>query len=97
MPGLYESLFYDMFKCNSPKMVCDLLKKYVGNGPAQDDIVALDIGAGNGMVGEHLSAMGSETIVGVDILSEAADALERDRPGLYDAYHVADLTAMALT
>jgi hypothetical protein len=46
------------FKCNSPKMVCDLLKKYVGNGPAQDDIVALDIGAGNGMVGEHLSDMG---------------------------------------
>lgn len=85
------------FKCNSPKMVCDLLKKYVGNGPAQDDIVALDIGAGNGMVGEHLSAMGAETIVGVDILSEAADALERDRPGLYDAYHVADLSAMAQT
>jgi len=52
------------FKCNSPKMVCDLLKKYVGNGPAQDDIVALDIRAGNGMVGEHLSAMGAETIVG---------------------------------
>jgi len=68
VPGLYESLFYGMFKCNSPKIVCDLLKKYVGNGPVQDDIVA-----------------------------SAADALERDRPGLYDAYHVADLTAMALT
>jgi hypothetical protein len=33
----------------------------------------------------------------MDIISETADALERDRPGLYDAYHVADLTAMALT
>lgn len=30
-------------------------------------------------------------IVGVDILPEAAEAAERDRPGLYDAYYSVDL------
>ena len=94
VPGLYEQLFYDRYQCNSPKVVCTLLKKHLGKTPPEE-IVALDIGAGNGMVGEQLSGMGADTIVGVDIIPEAAAALERDRPGLYDEYHVADLTAMA--
>jgi predicted TPR repeat methyltransferase len=52
----------------------------------------LDVGAGNGMVGEQLAAIGIETIVGTDILPEAAAAAERDRPGIYDDYLVLDLT-----
>jgi hypothetical protein len=31
-------------------------------------------------------------VVGIDILPEARDAAERDRPGVYDDYHVVDLT-----
>ncbi len=96
IPGLYENLFYDKYQCNSPETVCTLLKKHISDrGREQEDIVALDIGAGNGMVGEQLADIGAKTIVGVDILPEAAHALERDRPGLYDEYHVADLTAMS--
>ena len=34
----------------------------------------------------------SGTIVGVDIIEEAAEAAERDRPGVYDDYVVVDLT-----
>jgi hypothetical protein len=95
IPGLYEKLFYDTYQCNSPETVCDLLEKHINKGEKKEEIVALDIGAGNGMVGVHLSNMGADTIVGVDIIPEAASALERDRPGLYTDYHVADLTSMS--
>ena len=44
------------------------------------------------MVGEQLEAHGVPTIVGADIIEEAAEATERDRPGIYDEYHVVDLT-----
>ena len=51
----------------------------------------LDLGAGNGMVGEALREHGFDEITGVDITPEAGEAVERDRPGLYAAYHVCDL------
>ena len=35
---------------------------------------------------------GVGTVVGVDILDEAANATERDRPDVYDDYVVVDLT-----
>ena len=95
IPGLYERLFYDTYKCNSPETVCGLLEKHIKKESQEADLVALDIGAGNGMMGEQLADIGADTIVGVDIIPEAEEALERDRPGVYDEYHVADLTAMA--
>ena len=96
VPGLYEHLFYERYKCNSPEVVCNLLKKQVeqeNNGNEQ--LVVLDIGAGNGMVGKELVDLGAKAVVGVDIIDEAAEAAQRDRPGIYDAYHVADLTDMS--
>jgi hypothetical protein len=56
------------------------------------DLCVLDVGAGNGMVGDELRAMGVGDIVGVDIIAEAKQATDRDRPGVYDEYVVADLT-----
>jgi predicted TPR repeat methyltransferase len=53
----------------------------------------LDLGAGNGIVAEELRELGEGHFVGVDIIEEAAAAAERDRPGLYDDYVVADLLA----
>jgi SAM-dependent methyltransferase len=50
----------------------------------------LDLGAGNGMVGEELKKHGVSRLVGVDIIKEACEATERDRPGVYDAYYVVD-------
>lgn len=95
IPGLYEHLFYDHYKCNSPEVVCGLLKKHIEqDSPENEQLVALDVGAGNGMVGEQLADLGAKTIVGVDIIDEAAEAVQRDRPGIYDAYHVTDLTDM---
>jgi predicted TPR repeat methyltransferase len=89
IPGLYERIFYDALKCTSPQAVISLLAEQLRAG---EQLRAFDVGAGNGMVAEQLDQIGTDLIVGVDILPEAAQAAERDRPGLYEAYHVLDLT-----
>ncbi|MFF5987425.1 class I SAM-dependent DNA methyltransferase [Prauserella flavalba] len=96
IPGLYEQLFHDILDCRSPDVVGKLLKEQI----QRDNVVAsslrvLDLGAGNGLVGEQLRTVGAGTLVGVDIIPEARDAALRDRPEVYDAYHVADLTALS--
>ena len=91
--GLYEHLFYEKLDCQSPQVVCDLLREQLqAGGHPFDALQVLDLGAGNGMVGECLTAMGCGTIVGVDILPEAETATARDRPGVYSEYVVGDLT-----
>jgi len=93
IPGLYEQIFYDHLKCDSPRTVCSLLSKdLTASGIDPRDLRVLDVGAGNGIVAEELTKLGVETIVGVDIIAEAAEAAKRDRPGIYDDYLVADLT-----
>ncbi|MGI8846559.1 MAG: class I SAM-dependent DNA methyltransferase [Thermoleophilaceae bacterium] len=91
LPGLYEQLFYEELKCDSPRTVADLIGEQL-DGEQRAALRVLDVGAGNGMVGEELDELGAGTIVGVDIIEEAAEAAERDRPGLYDDYFVVDLT-----
>ena len=87
-PGLYEQLFYDRLKCVSPKTVCSILEKVLSaNFVNMNEMRVLDLGAGNGMVGELLDV---SRVVGVDISDEAYKACERDRPEAYDAYYVAD-------
>ncbi len=93
LPGLYEQIFYEGLKCDSPRMVAELLCEHLRNtGRHSSDLTVLDVGAGNGMVGERLQSLGVTTIVGVDIIEAAAEATERDRPGVYDDYLVLDLT-----
>jgi SAM-dependent methyltransferase len=89
-PGLYEQLFYQRLRCNSPAKARDVLNQVLrDNGLNVSELRLLDLGAGNGMVGELLQA--SRT-VGVDIFESARSACERDRPGAYDAYYVVDMT-----
>ena len=88
-PGLYEQLFYQRLKCASPETVCEILGKALSASRVEmSELRVLDLGAGNGMVGEILQVA---RVVGVDISPEARSACERDRPGAYDAYYVADL------
>lgn len=93
--GLYEQVFYERLECSSHKrvsmMLSDVLRER-GESPAF--LRVLEVGAGNGVVAEELRRAGVETIVGVDILPEARAAAERDRPGIYDNYHVCDLTQL---
>ncbi len=92
-PGLYEQLFYDRLKCTSPGKVVDILRKTVeANGQDATTLRVLDLGAGNGMMGEVLKRHGVSRLVGVDIIPEARNACLRDRPGMYDEYYVADFT-----
>ena len=95
-PGLYEQLFYQRLKCTSPAKLTELLRGAAikaGIDPLQ--LRVLDVGAGNGMVGELLVAHGSARVVGIDNIEEAQRAADRDRPGAYDAYYVADLTNLS--
>jgi hypothetical protein len=93
VPGLYEQLFAEKLECVSPDVVCRLLgAELVAADVDPATLRALDFGAGNGMVGEQLAAVGVESIVGLDLLPEARDAALRDRPGLYDGYLAADVT-----
>jgi predicted TPR repeat methyltransferase len=93
IPGLYEQLFYDELECRSPETVCGLLREELGKaGVHPTDLKVFDVGAGNGMVGEELDRMGAGLLVGADIIEEAAEAANRDRPGLYHDYFVLDLT-----
>lgn len=93
--GLYEQIFYDRLKCVSPAKVTSLLesavKQYQNNF---SELRILDLGAGNGMMGEELKKHGVSRLVGVDIIPEAYDATIRDRPGVYDAYYVEDFTKL---
>lgn len=92
-PGLYEQIFYDRLKCSSPRKVCAILKNTLDAfHQSFSELRVLDLGAGNGMMGEALKSYGISRLVGVDIISEAKDAAYRDRPGLYDEYYVADFT-----
>jgi len=91
--GLYERWVYDLFQCRSPAKIRELLTRALRRAAVSaSSLTVLDLGAGNGCVAEELALMGAERFVGVDIYQEAADAAERDRPGLYDDYFVGDLT-----
>ena len=91
-PGLYEHLFYGLLECNSPRRVVRLLSEVMAEpGALEEPLRALDLGAGNGIVGDELRAVGATELVGIDIIPEAKMAAERDRPDLYTDYVVADL------
>lgn len=95
VPGLYERIFTEVLSCRSPRVVVELLDETLAREDADpSELRAVDLGAGNGMVGEELARIGAESIVGVDVLDEAKEAAERDRPGLYDVYHALNLTEL---
>ncbi len=96
VPGLYECIFYRTLKCNSPVRVTQLLAEAIqDNDVAPQTLRVLDFGAGNGMEGYELQSLGVDTVVGVDILQEAMDSTERDRPWCYADYLAADFTALS--
>lgn len=96
VPGLYERLIYDILKCDSPARIRKLFETELDacDTPAST-LRVLDLGAGNGMVGEELADIGVEFMVGVDIIEAAAEATQRDRPGVYADYRVVDMTRLS--
>ena len=91
--GLYEELFYDHLQCCSPSYIANLLESVACEYQERlAEFRVLDVGAGNGMVGDELQARGVQSIVGIDIIPAAKEAASRDRPDIYDDYFVTDLT-----
>ena len=91
VPGLYEQVFYDRLKCVSPSKVAAILESAVKQSRDNfSELRVLDLGAGNGMMGEELKKHGVSRLIGVDIIPEAYEAAIRDRPGIYDAYYIED-------
>ncbi|MCJ7617955.1 MAG: methyltransferase domain-containing protein [Desulfobacterales bacterium] len=89
--GLYEQLFYARLKCNSPSKVAKALDYVLSQSQENfKELRILDLGAGNGMMGEELRKYGCARLVGVDIIHEAYEACQRDRSTVYDAYEVVD-------
>ncbi len=96
VPGLYEKWVYETLRCQSPTKIADLMARaLLREGALAGDCVTLDLGAGNGCVAEELERIGLTKFVGVDLIAEAAESAERDRPGLYDDYVVCDLTDLS--
>jgi predicted TPR repeat methyltransferase len=93
IPGMYEELFYEQLECCSPSYITNLLTSVMEEYREDPtELRVLDVGAGNGMMGDELADCGVETIHGIDIIPAAKEATLRDRPGLYDGYFVVDLT-----
>jgi SAM-dependent methyltransferase len=98
IPGLYERLFYKKLKCTSPSTICGYLKEVVDNNDSDlSNMRTLDLGAGNGMVGEELNKIGVEKVCGIDIEENAKKAVERDRPDIYKKYLIEDITNMSVS
>ncbi len=92
VPGLYERVFRDELGMRSAEVVVGLyVDALARRGRAPADERVLDLGAGNGVGGELLRAAGVGGVVGLDREPAARVAAERDRPGAYDAFLVADL------
>jgi len=90
-PGLYEQIFCQKLRCNSPTVICDLLEETKGN---IENCRVLDFGAGNGMVGKEITKKGGDLIVGVDIIKEAKEAAQRDHAGVYEDYYIIDMAEL---
>lgn len=88
IPGLYEEVVQVRLRCASPNVLVDRLVEEVRRvGEPVDALSVLDMGAGNGLIGERFRSHGvAGPIVGLDSEPEAARATRRDRPGVYTDY-----------
>lgn len=91
VPGLYEMVVQDRLECASPGKIAEVLLRVAElQRRAPHLLRVLDLGAGNGIVGQELRALGVEVLVGTDSAKQARAAATRDRPGLYASYVTAD-------
>jgi hypothetical protein len=94
--GLYEAIVQDRLRCQSPERVASMLARAATElGRAPRSVRVLDLGAGNGVSGQALAAQGLQPVVAIDTEPAAGAAATRDRPGLYEAYLIADVLALA--
>jgi hypothetical protein len=97
VPWLYDIALYHNLVCRTPtEMSAAIDKVWQAARLDRAGLRALELGAGSGAFGHELRhTLGIRHLEAVDICPEAAVAGTRDRPHLYDAYHVDDLTALS--
>lgn len=95
-PGVYESLVRTLLRGNAPGAIAHLLDRQLrAAGRRAADLRAIDLGAGNGWMGEELLSLGVTEVVGVDATHAAAAAAERDHPDVYKSYLVLDMRRLS--
>ncbi|MGY9054983.1 MAG: hypothetical protein ACKVGZ_05155 [Alphaproteobacteria bacterium] len=97
IPWLYDIALYHNLVCRTPtEMSAAIDKVWTENGVDRAGLRALELGAGSGAFGHELRhSLGITHLEAVDICPEAALAANRDRPDLYTAYHIDDLTNLS--
>jgi hypothetical protein len=96
LPGVYEQIVQEDLGCRSPAQVAQMLARALAAlGRDRADTRVIDVGAGNGVSGEALRAIGVEVVLGTDVVAEARAAALRDRPGVYGEYLTLDLAALS--
>ena len=94
IPWLYDRIF-ELLGYNSPAAICEAFSKLlIKQGISPSELRVLELGAGSGIVGGHLKKMGVGYLTGIDILNSAKEAVQRDKPGLYEKYYAVDLTQL---
>ena len=80
----------------SPQVMATLLTENLkNNGESVEELKLLELGAGSGLFGQAVAEVGVKSIIGIDIVPEAAEATQRDTPGVYENYFVEDLTQLS--
>ncbi|AOY80723.1 class I SAM-dependent methyltransferase [Moorena producens JHB] len=97
IPYLYEHLMDKLDSQSHTVLTSLLVEQFTQAGGTVEDMVVLDMGAGSGLVGKTLADLGVKSIVGIDIIPEAAEAAQRQYPGVYEDYHVGDLANLTET
>lgn len=90
VPGLYEAVYFLCLGGRAPHLLVEVLARVV---PAHErpDAQVLDVGAGTGVVGEQLRAVGFRRIAGTDLEPASEQAIRRDRGQVYEALRTMDL------
>jgi len=93
--GLYDQIV-SLLKYNTPEVLSTLLTNELQKAASTiSQLTILELGAGNGIAGELLKNSGAKKIYGVDIIEEAYDAMNRERPNVYEKYFVEDLSMIS--
>ncbi len=97
VPLLYEK-FCSETRYQSPETLAMLLvSQLVKSKIDMESLIIFDVAAGTGLFGKSIAQYGVKSIVGVDIVLEAAQAAQRDYPDVYEKYYVEDLTNISPT
>ena len=98
IPGLYSYLALEKLSYRSPDVMSTLLVENLNSsGDSVQMLKLLELGAGSGLFGQAITKLGVTSIIGIDIVPEAAIAAQRDSPGVYQNYFVEDLTQLSLS